>query len=198
MRKKTNKFSSLKPSPRQVGVFLVVCGLIVGSMVSAQQTPPGTDGLSSQQMLKQADKQMGEMKATLKMGFEQLAEARESQDIDKLNTVNEALSAIKGLLRLAEQNFVGLQEAVAKGDKKDAEHEFVKITIAYDKIMELGARIRAASGKMNTGAVPGQATVDTVKDDDLPTEDPLEAIDEVLPVDVDRPESSTPFFPSGS
>lgn len=187
MLKKYTKFSQL---PRLGAVVIATMALLVGSLTSAQQQPPRD--MSNEERLESATKYMEEMKASLSGCFGMLSEARESQNIQELNQVNEALSAIKGLMRLTEQNFIMLQEAVAKGNDKGAEHEFVKISIAYHKIMELGARCRAARGP-SSGPVDGRPTIDKVVDDDIPIENPTDYMT-LIDVASDKPPSASPFY----
>ncbi len=78
------------------------------------------------------------------MGFfkdlgKKLEEARDSKDVVKLNCVNEKLTQIKGLLRIAEQADIALQEAVAKRETSGAQHEYTKVAIANDKVRQLRA-----------------------------------------------------------
>ena len=113
--------------------------------------------------------------------------------MQKLNCVNEALSAIKGLMRLSEQNFMTLQEAVAKNDSRATEHEYVKLTIAHNKIKELDGRLQSCGGPASSGRIDGRPDIDRIKDPDLPTEDPVESLTGFR-ADLDRPPSASPFF----
>jgi hypothetical protein len=167
--------------------------MLTASSAMAQRTQP-TIKLSPQQQLKKATKDMQAMKRVLTGAFNMLKEARSEQDMQKLNCINEALSAIKGLMRLSEQNFVMLQEAVARSDARTAEHEFVKISIAENKIGDLDGQVRSCGGPSSGGTVMSKDTrVDVRKDPDLPEEDPAEGL-KIIQVDVDRPPSASPFF----
>jgi len=174
--------------------IVAVVLMFAGSSLAQNKTPPAAGKMSPKQQLTDAKRMMTEMKQTLSDGFTMLQEARESQDVSRLNSLNEALSAIKGLLRLSEQNFILLQEAVAKGDKTKAEHEYVKISIAYNKIRELDARLRSHMGTAEGGEVDGKPIIDTIKDKDLPIENPSDSLDDI-DVDVGRPPSASPFLP---
>ena len=110
-----------------------------------------------------------------------------------LNGINEALSAIKGLLRLAEQNLVLLKEHVANAQLQKAEHEFVKISIAYNKIKELDARVRSLARPSTGGSVDGRPVIELIKDSDLPKEDIVQVLTDIW-VDLGRPPSASPFF----
>ena len=57
------------------------------------------------------------MRAILTKVLKHLQGARDERDVVKLNCVNEKLTAVKGLLKIAEQADVGLQEQ--EGDQRD-------------------------------------------------------------------------------
>lgn len=147
---------------RTTVVTLFVLSFFIGGAVFAKRTRTPVKQMSFKQQVNKAEKYIEGMKQVLKSAFVILKDARERQDIQKLNGVNEALSAIKGLLRLSEQNLTMLQEAVAKNDQQTAEHEFVKISIAYNKIRELDARIKSLSRPSTGGSVDGHGTDVTV------------------------------------
>src|SRR5512136_1986435 len=83
------------------------------------QEPQGVKptGLSGPEMLDRADRDVVRMKQVLKQVLGRVEEARGEKDIVKLNCVNEKLTQIKGLLKVAEQADVSLQEAVARKDE---------------------------------------------------------------------------------
>jgi hypothetical protein len=90
--------------------------------------------LSDSEKLENASSYLGEMKEVLGAVLELLKDAREEKDVIKLNCINEKLTSIKGLIRISEQADITLQEAVAKGEKDTATHEFHKIAISHQKI----------------------------------------------------------------
>jgi hypothetical protein len=100
-----------------------------------------------------------------------LEEARDGKDVVKLNCVNEKLTQVKGLLRIAEQADILMQEALAKRDKEVTAHEFQKEQIAAQKIDQLKADAESCIGEQ---AVYSGDTVVTVeysgKDNSDPTE----------------------------
>lgn len=175
---------------------LIGVATLIASLSFAQQVPPKGDAtLKPEELQPQATKMMGEMKAMLQNAFNTLKEARAEKDVQKLNFVNEVLSAIKGLVKLAEGNFVELQEAVASQNLKKAEHQFVKISIAYDKVRELDGRIRTYRGTKGGAAVEGTTDVERVTDPDLLVDqsDPIADLNEI-DIDLARPPQSSPFY----
>ena len=178
-----------------IGIFALTLSLAAG-IATAAQTPPDLKSLSLKQMVNQGEGNLDDMKRVLKEGFQELKAARQSQSIQKLNQVNEALSTIKGLVKLSEGYFILLQEAAAKGTRDEAERELVKIMIARDKVMDLRGRIRAAGGPEQEGSFDGEAHVDVIKDANVPIIDPIEDVSalDVLNIDAAKPPQASPFL----
>ena len=100
------------------------------------------------------------------MSSRALEEARSEKDVLKLNCVNEKLTQIKGLLRVAQQSDIALQEAVAKGDEESAQHEHAKIAIARQRAEQLRTDAEQCIGQL---AYVDERTVVTVEvPEDLP------------------------------
>ena len=162
----------------------------------AQRKKPGN--MTLQDMVDTASKYMDEMKAVRELAFTELKKARASQQIAKLNQINETLSLIKGLLFLNEKHFIALQEAAARDERDEAEHHFVKIGVAHEKMVgELAGRIQTAGGLDEAGGtVDGRPQIDTQADADIPAEDPLgqSALLDLVNIDAARPPSASPFF----
>ncbi len=149
--------------------------------------------VSNEEKPEKSRRAIDKMRGALTKVIKYLEEAREQRDVLKLNCVNEALSAIKGLMRLSEQHFMSLQEAVAKNNARTAEHEYVKLDIAHKKIGELDGRLRSCGGPASSGRIDGRPEIVRIKDPDLPEEDPVENLNEFR-VDIGRPPSASPFF----
>jgi len=86
------------------------------------------------------------MKEILGRALDLAREAREQQDVVKLNCVNEKLTSVKGLLRIAEQANIGMQEALARTDTDSAQHEFTKVMIALERAEHLRAETEGCVG----------------------------------------------------
>ncbi len=157
----------------------------------AQQMPP--KNLSPDEMLPQATDYVKKMEAVEADGNALLTEARAERNIQKLSCLNDTLTAIKGLLRLSDQNLRLLTKHVKAGRADQAEHEYVKIWIAYTKVRELDGRLRACGGPSDSGSIDGRPFIDRIKDPDLPTEDPLAGFSDVI-INVERPPLSSPYF----
>jgi len=98
-------------------------------------------------MLDKADKDIVDMRQVLKQVLQRVGDARAENDIVKLNCVNEKLVQIKGLLKVAEQADIGLQEAVARKDP-GADAEYEKIGIARTKVDQMRAETEECVGQL--------------------------------------------------
>ena len=120
-----------------------------------------TEHLSDKEKLARTEDTIGEMQKVLREVLRKLEEARQERDLVKLNCVNEKLTQIKALLRIAEQANVALQESVARGSEDGADHEFAKVTIAGQRTRELRAEAEQCIGEL--AYVVDEKTVVTVE-----------------------------------
>ncbi|RME28597.1 MAG: hypothetical protein D6806_02655 [Deltaproteobacteria bacterium] len=147
-------------------------------------------GLSDSQKLERASSYLAEMKQVLSHVLKLLKEARDEKDIIKINCINEKLTTIKGLIRISEQADMTLQEAVAKGERESAEHEFHKIAISHQKVRNLRAEAEQCVGELAFAV--GKTTVEVEVDkDQVPEKDPTEVPLPETP--VIRPPAASPY-----
>jgi len=163
-------------------LILLLCGLSLASVAQAQ-TPPAPaqspDGSSlkfeANSKLSDKDKQaksaadIGAMRETLKSVLQKLTEARQSKDVVRLNCINEKLTQIKGFIKIGEQADLGLQEAVAKQDSGEADHEFTKVEIAAQRVAQLRADAEACIGQVAYEGTNGHTQVDVTEPANLPS-----------------------------
>lgn len=113
-------------------LYVLLAAALVASPAAAQQRPPA--GPSDPEKLEAAAASIARMKAALKQVLGRAEQARSEKDVVKLNCVNEKLTQIKALIRVAEQADIALHESLAtKGDTGGAT-EFSKIAIARTKV----------------------------------------------------------------
>ncbi|HEX4620056.1 MAG TPA: hypothetical protein VH208_00690, partial [Myxococcaceae bacterium] len=129
------------------------------------------------------------MREVLKDVLGKLEEARNTKDVVKLNCVNEKLTQIKGLLRISEQADVSLQEAVAKKEASSAEHEYIKVTIARQKVDQLRAEAEECIGQL-AFRTDENLTVEVETPQDLPQTDVTHP--QALPPVTVRPPPASP------
>ncbi|MBN2494769.1 MAG: hypothetical protein JXR96_09285 [Deltaproteobacteria bacterium] len=185
---------------RLIVVMLSLC--LIASSALAQGAAPDqekqTSGMDFEKAAKMSDSQklslatqyLGEMKEVLSQVLGLLKEARAEKDVIKVNCVNEKLTNIKGLIRIAEQADITLQEAVAKNEQDTATHEFHKISISHQKIKVLKTEAEQCVGELAFAV--GKTTVEVEVDEDLvPERDPTAVPFPETP--VVRPPAASPY-----
>jgi hypothetical protein len=124
-----------------------------------------------------AETSLKEMRDALREITSLLDEARAQKDIVLLNCVNEKLTQIKGLTRVADDSSVELDKALRGRNRARARHEYTKIQIARRKIRVLlaEAKLCAGDGVPYTGETRVEVEIDPSIADENPSypEDPL-------------------------
>jgi len=159
-----------------------------GSLGSEFKTEKGSQ-ISDAEKISRSSDHLGAMRKVLQDVLKKLEQARDSKDVVKLNCVNEKLTQIKGLIRIAEQADIGLQEAVAKRETSSAQHEFAKVDIANDKVRQLRAEAEECIGQSVFEV--GQTEVKVEVPEGLPSNDPTQ-VAPISPVVVRPPPASPP------
>lgn len=160
---------------------LLVAGLAGAQDVkSSAKAPGGAKGLpilekpsdvKDPDKLERSAKGLGTMRDALRDVLEKLEEARRTKDVVKLNCVNEKLTQIKGLLRISETADVALQEAVTRKDSTSAEHEYTKVMIANQKVVQLRSETEECIGQL-AFRTDENLSVEVEEPRDLPGGDP--------------------------
>lgn len=84
------------------------------------------------------------MEKWLTDSFYLLEQSLAAGDVNAANTRNEAITVMKGLVKLSEQNLMDMRQKAAEGDRKRVENEYVKISIAQTKVQEYYAQVKSA------------------------------------------------------
>jgi hypothetical protein len=126
-------------------VFVLLVAAVIASPAAAQA--PRSAGPSDTDKLEAAAASIARMKAALKQVLGRAEQARNEKDVVKLNCVNEKLTQIKSLIKVAEQADIALHESVATKDNGGAT-EFSKIAIARTKIDGLRADSEQCVGQL--------------------------------------------------
>lgn len=172
--------------------LIVIFGFLTTSLMAQE---PSKDvepekRLSDKEMLKISQEYLKKMKNIYKEILSLLEEARKEKDIVKINCINENLTAIKALLKIAEQADVSLQEAIVKKDELVSRHELEKIEIAYQKAKSLNQEANACAGKISMA--PGETKVEVEEPKDITERDPTEQPKLDILV-VERPPRASPY-----
>ncbi len=146
--------------------------------------------LSDAEKIEKATTYLEEMKGVLGAVLDLLRDARQEKDVIKLNCINEKLTSIKGLIRISEQADITLQEAVAKGERDTATHEFHKIAISHQKVKILKTEAEQCVGELAFAV--GKTTVEVEVDKDMvPEQDPTMV--DLPETHIIRPPAASPY-----
>jgi hypothetical protein len=85
-----------------------------------------------------------QMEKWLTESFYLLQASLSAGDVNAANTRNEAITVMKGLVKLSEQNLMTMRQKAAEEDRKRVENEYVKISIAHGKVQEYYAQVKSA------------------------------------------------------
>ncbi len=109
------------------------------------------------------------MRAAMQKGLDEVKEARAEKDSVRLLCVNEPVTAMKGVLRVAENANVDLQEAIATNETAQASREFRKIKQAGQQVEGLLSRAQNCSG---AGSSESTTAIELEIDENLLALDP--------------------------
>ena len=148
--------------------FAFLACALLSTPALAQNAPPAPKAaeLSPTERLERSAESLAKMKSAMKQVLSRAEEARNEKDVVKLNCVNEKLTQIKGLLKVAEQADIALHEAVAK-QEPGADAEYQKISIARTKIEALRSDSEQCIGQL-AYIVDEKTTVEVQAPGDLP------------------------------
>jgi hypothetical protein len=140
---------------------VLALGLVTGMsgvMAADPKAPPDTlpemrfepveedlSGFTNRQLADKAQKLVAQMDKQLTESFYLLEASLSAGDLAAASARNEAITVMKGLLKLAEGNLRTLKQRVAEDDRPRVENEYVKITIAASKVQEYYAQVRSAA-----------------------------------------------------
>ncbi len=170
----------------------VLSMVLVLSLPTAVRAGAVEDELSQQEMKAFAEKAVEEMRLRRDQAESALRAARADQHMARLDCVNEALIALKGVLKLAEDYLYDLQAEYKQGNAKAVGDSFTKIKLAKKKIDDLDARVRSCGGPSEEGVVEGEPVIERQLDADLPSQDPLEGLESDA-IFVERPGTASPY-----
>jgi hypothetical protein len=100
---------------------------------------------TNRQLADKGQKLVALMDKQLNESFYLLEASLSAGDIAAASARNEAITVMKGLVKLAEGNLRTLKQRVAEDDRPRVENEYAKITIAATKVQEYYAQVRSAA-----------------------------------------------------
>jgi hypothetical protein len=176
---------------------LAPLALLGAGVALAAGTSPGDTGvdlrraseLSPADTVKEARTykvKMGDTKARID---KLLDRARKQKDVIKINCLGDKSTQVKGHIAVADQSMASLDTAISRSDDGARQHEFMRLSILYQKVVVLGTEAENCIGEDVTYV--GETKVDVEVDPSIPSGDPTEPL---LPLpDVERPPEATPF-----
>jgi hypothetical protein len=87
-----------------------------------------------------------EMRTALRIGLDTLRQARQAKDAVRLNCVNDRITAMKGIMKISEDAYIALQEAMATSAIENARYEFGKIQVSRQKMRDLKTQAENCAG----------------------------------------------------
>ena len=128
------------------GLGLLTLALLLTAPSPAEPTVDDPSQMTTEQMVESAKEMVNEMEEMLTASFTLLEKSITASDVAATAIRNEAITAMKGLVKLSEENLMTMQQKNAEKDRDGVEHEYVKISIAAAKVAELYAQVKTASG----------------------------------------------------
>lgn len=175
---------------------LVVVAILAFGKVLAQESPLKPEELakmSLEEMQKKADEYIREMNEMVSDVLKMLQSAQDSKDFQGIQCLNQVVGSLKGLVKLSEQNRIGLRQAVISQDRASATHEFVKIAIGRDRVRELHSQAKGCGGPGAELVLEGQPVVERKFEAGLPLYEVRAGL-ETPEVPLEPVPSASPFY----
>jgi hypothetical protein len=102
--------------------------------------------MSPSDISSKAESYLKDMEQALDSVSKMLKEAQDSKDFQRFQCVNGVLTMMKSVVKMAQETKVDLGQAIRANDRASVEHQFIKISIAWGKVVELEARAKACGG----------------------------------------------------
>lgn len=190
-----------KARPRRVGlkssfVLVAAIGLGLSSLAAAERRPPGSEvRFDASKALDTATTYMGAIDKAVTEATAAFGQIQADGRMAAQKSSQNAMKMLTGLSAAAKRAYAMLQAAIARKDLARAEREFVKLTVAYQRVLDVAARVLASAGKTTTETEDGTPDLDVLMDEDLPTAETTEDLGliDTLYVDTARPTSGSPF-----
>ncbi len=167
----------------------------IAAWVGAEEAAKG-DANQIERQVDQAHNYVERIRSMVQAGFNEREEARNSQNVSRVNCVSEALSTMKGMLKIGESMYVAMQECASRKDSACTESEYVKISITFNKCEELEGQLKGCGGPSIDGAIDGRPVIEKVVED-LPDMNPTQGLTDLSPK-LETPPSASVFFKMGT
>ena len=136
--------------------------LVLGQTPDAAVPSPDS-GVRIPAMMAEAQEAQLSMNQGMRRTVDILREARQGSDIVRMSCVNEKLTVIKGIIRIAEDAFRGLTQAASRNDEDQASYEHNKIMISRDRVNSLTVQAVNCVGSSATATGETETNVDEAR-----------------------------------
>lgn len=187
--------SAYRPGMRRAWGGLLIVAVFVGGAVAVAQTGDASDAAAAAKLAEddtleqpskipleekkaRAESMVVDMRAALRRATEILAEANSAKDVVQLNCIQEKLTQIKGLVRIADTSNTRMLEASGEGNDSVVNHEFTKLAVAHQKTMTLRAEADQCVGEraIYTGETEVELETDPNLTESDPTDPPMDGV----------------------
>lgn len=131
--------------------------------------PADAAAMSPKELTERVESMLVEMRGGLRRVTDLYAEAQAAKDIVQLNCVNEKLTQVKGLVRVAEESSTKLYDAIASNLQDAVVHEYTKVAVAHQKVLVLRAESEQCVGEFSVYTGDTEVTVEI--DSEIPERD---------------------------
>ncbi len=149
-----------------LGVAAAPSGVAPAGAVASDRVAPTTPDLSPPQMLAEVTAFLPQMEAGALRVREQVEQARVARDVVKLLCLRDKLSQIEVALGSARDRAETLRGAAGRGDREQAAHEYVVLTVLRDHVAAMVAEANQCIGE-EEGFI-GDSAVTMEIDPDIP------------------------------
>jgi hypothetical protein len=125
-----------------LGALFLLLGATATGAAGASQ-----EGVSASEIGEMSREALEDMRQMLSRVLEIHQGASESRDAVKVNCVNEKLIVVKGLLKISENAYGGLQQSLVQKEMSNARHEYRKIVTAQKNCAQLAGESEACVGQ---------------------------------------------------
>lgn len=177
-----------------VSAAVIACGGVLA--LAAEEPRLQADHLARMdlsEMQRYGEAYVEEMKDLLSDVLEEVSRASKTNDLARVRCINAVMKPLQGLVRLSEQYLLSLRQAVVTADRSRATQEFVKLTMARNRVREWHAQAKGCGGPTADLVFEGEPQVEMSTDPDLPIFDPRVGLD-IADLETDPPPSVSPFY----
>ena len=172
-------------------VFAVTLVVFASAVAATASSEEASEASTPQQKAERARQYVEQMQLKVDETVALQEQARRTGDMTKVTAIGDILTAMRGLVQVAERALTRLEQAVVDGQVDVVEREYVKIVIAYNKVIELDAEAKSAGGPELLGTVDGRPIIERTVEPEL-QEVATTDIAPPLEVFVERPDTASP------